>query len=160
MSSRLSDYIEEFLRDCLRENDGTYEFNRNMMASSMNCVPSQISYVLATRFTNDNGYIVTSRRGGKGSIEIRQIFTSEDDDGSLLKHVIQNLPEQLSEHESLLCLDNLRMLQLVDEAQINLIKSAVTASALQRVPSELRKSVRADIVRSVLLEILYQLGDF
>lgn len=159
MSSRLSDYIEEFIRESLRENDGIYEFNRNLMASYMNCVPSQISYVLATRFTNDNGYLVTSRRGGKGSIEIRQIFT-EDAEESLIEHIIKNLPEQMSEHECQVCLDNLLMLQLLDQARVNLIKTAVSATALQRVDNSLKKYVRADIVKNILLEVAYQLGDF
>ncbi|HEY5465485.1 MAG TPA: CtsR family transcriptional regulator, partial [Clostridia bacterium] len=66
--ARLSDLIEETIKHMIEQNDGTVEITRSRLAELVNCVPSQITYVLSTRFTNGQGYLVESRRGGGGWI--------------------------------------------------------------------------------------------
>ena len=67
----ISDLIANFLQDCLDESgDGVLEIQRGELAQRFNCVPSQINYVMSTRFSPERGYIVESRRGGNGYIQI------------------------------------------------------------------------------------------
>ena len=68
----ISDIIEQFIREALEE-ESSINLQRNELASQFGCVPSQINYVISTRFTNERGYIVESRRGGGGGITIRKI---------------------------------------------------------------------------------------
>ena len=77
--ARLSDIIENFIKDMLSENGGEQLLiQRNELADQFRCAPSQINYVLTTRFTYDKGYIIESRRGGGGCIVIKQL----DDKGT------------------------------------------------------------------------------
>ncbi len=150
MVMRLSDYIEDFIRESLKENNGIFEFNRNSMASDMNCVPSQISYVVATRFNNDNGYLVTSRRGGKGSIEIRQLFTGDDEQLNMMEHLLNNVPNAMSEHDLAVYLDNLLTLDLITDREKAICLALMSDNSLTRVPIEERKEMRAEMVTNLL----------
>lgn len=150
MVMRLSDYIEEFIRESLKENNGIFEFNRNSMANDMNCVPSQISYVVATRFNNDNGYLVTSRRGGKGSIEIRQLFTGENEQLNLIEHLLDNVPNALSEHDLAVYLDNLLTWELISEREKAIALSLMSDNSMLNVPIEERKEMRANMLTNLL----------
>ena len=67
---RLSDSIEQFIKDLLNEEATEVELKRNELAEYFGCAPSQINYVLATRFSPDHGYLTESRRGGGGYIRI------------------------------------------------------------------------------------------
>ena len=72
--ARLSDVIENFIKDMLVENGGEeILIQRNELADQFRCAPSQINYVLTTRFTYDKGYVIESRRGGGGYIIIKQL---------------------------------------------------------------------------------------
>ena len=71
--ARLSDMIEDILKQMIEQNDGYVEITRSELADQVNCVPSQVTYVLATRFTNNHGYLVESRRGGGGWIWISRV---------------------------------------------------------------------------------------
>ena len=64
---KLSNIIEDFINEMLREaNGGEIELKRNALAEKFSCVPSQINYVITTRFSPERGYLVESRRGGGG----------------------------------------------------------------------------------------------
>ena len=73
---RLSDTIEHFIKELMTQEEPEVELRRNELAEYFSCAPSQINYVLATRFTPDNGYIIESRRGGGGYIRIVRIVRS------------------------------------------------------------------------------------
>ena len=64
---RISDIVARYIIDMLEENNGDAEIRRNELAETLGCVPSQINYVITSRFTPEHGYIVESRRGGGGS---------------------------------------------------------------------------------------------
>ena len=66
--AKISDMIEDLINQMIQDNSGSVEISRNELAEQLNCVPSQITYVISTRFTNGQGYVVESRRGGGGSI--------------------------------------------------------------------------------------------
>ena len=59
---RLSDLIEQYIKELMSENNDFTEFGRNELAQHFNCVPSQINYVITTRFSPERGYYVESRR--------------------------------------------------------------------------------------------------
>ena len=70
----ISDLIASFLQDSLdTAEDGVLEVQRSELAQRFNCVPSQINYVMSTRFSPERGYIVESRRGGNGYIRITRV---------------------------------------------------------------------------------------
>lgn len=64
---RMSDMIEEFIKELFNEDDEYIEIQRNDLAEHFNCVPSQINYVISTRFKPSQGYYVESKRGGRRS---------------------------------------------------------------------------------------------
>ena len=77
--ARLSDMIEEFIKALLEESNGQLELQRNELADYFECAPSQINYVLATRFSLDRGYYIESRRGGGGYIRIIRLDMDNND---------------------------------------------------------------------------------
>ncbi len=75
----ISDRIEAFICELMKEDDGWVELGRNELAGIFNCVPSQINYVMRTRFTPERGYMIESRRGGGGYLKIRRIALDLED---------------------------------------------------------------------------------
>lgn len=75
----ISDRIEAFICQLIKDDDGWVELGRNELAGIFNCVPSQINYVMRTRFTPERGYIIESRRGGGGYIKIRRVSVDAED---------------------------------------------------------------------------------
>ena len=89
----ISDLIASFLQESLEETDGgVLEVQRNDLAQRFNCVPSQINYVMSTRFSPERGYIVESRRGGNGYIRITRVRVDRQ---TLLMHVINSIGDRL-----------------------------------------------------------------
>ena len=86
----VSDIIERFLLDTLGD-ELSVKFNRNELAAYFSVAPSQINYVLSTRFTPERGYITESRRGGGGSITL--IRVSENVDDVLLRYIDETLSD-------------------------------------------------------------------
>ena len=128
----ISDLIASFLQDSLdTAENGVLEVQRSELAQRFNCVPSQINYVMSTRFSPERGYIVESRRGGNGYIRITRV---QVDRQTLMMHVINSLGSSTLER---------------DMGQT--ILTAVGDKALSRVPRESRDAVRADILRQVLI---------
>ena len=86
---RLSDLISQTILEMLNASEqGQAEIKRNELANDLGCVPSQINYVIQTRFTTERGYIVESRRGGGGHIRITRIAMERND---TIRHVINNI---------------------------------------------------------------------
>ena len=88
----ISDVIASFIQSALDETDGVVELQRSDLAQRFNCVPSQINYVMSTRFSPEHGYIVESRRGGNGYIRITRVRA---DRKTLLMHVINSIGDEL-----------------------------------------------------------------
>ena len=72
---RMSDIIEEFIKEMMKDDGDYVEIQRNELAEHFNVVPSQINYVIATRFRPAQGYYVESKRGGGGHIKIKLLLT-------------------------------------------------------------------------------------
>ena len=101
----ISDLIASFLQESLEETDGgVLEVQRNDLAQRFNCVPSQINYVMSTRFSPERGYIVESRRGGNGYIRITRVRVDRQ---TLLMQVINTLGSQVDLASARAILNNL-----------------------------------------------------
>ena len=70
---RMSDLVAQYILEMLEQQNGSAEIQRNELAGNLGCVPSQINYVITSRFTPEQGYMVESRRGGGGYIRISRV---------------------------------------------------------------------------------------
>lgn len=145
----ISDLIASFLQECLEETgDGVLEVQRSDLAQRFNCVPSQINYVMSTRFSPERGYIVESRRGGNGYIRITRVQVDRE---TLLMHVINSLGSQVDLPSARAILSNLTEAGALEEGLGRTLLAAVGDKALAAVPRDLRDQVRADILKNVLI---------
>lgn len=87
-----SDRIARFILDALESADGTAELQRSSLADRFGCVPSQINYVIATRFSPERGYMVESRRGGGGYIRITRV---QPDASQFIMHTVNAVGREL-----------------------------------------------------------------
>ena len=141
----ISDLIASFLQESLEETDGgVLEVQRNDLAQRFNCVPSQINYVMSP----ERGYIVESRRGGNGYIRITRVRVDRQ---TLLMQVINTLGSQVDLASARAILNNLVQAGALEENAGRSILAAVGDKALAAVPRESRDTVRADIMKQVLI---------
>ena len=145
----ISDLIAGFLQECLDETgDGVLEVQRGELAQRFNCVPSQINYVMSTRFSPERGYIVESRRGGNGYIRITRVRVDRE---TLLMHVINSLGDQVDLPSARAILGNLAEAGALPGDLARTLLAAVGDKALGAVPRDLRDQVRADVLKNVLI---------
>lgn len=145
----ISDLIASFLQDSLdTAENGVLEVQRSDLAQRFNCVPSQINYVMSTRFSPERGYIVESRRGGNGYIRITRVRVDRE---TLLMHVINSLGGSVDLSSARAILSNLVQSGAMDRALGQTVLTAVGDKALGQVPREKRDAVRADILKQVLI---------
>lgn len=149
---RLSDLIAEEINRLLDEStDNTAEIQRNDFAMKVGCVPSQINYVLSSRFIPEQGYIVESRRGGGGYIKITRVRL---DKSSALMHLVNTLGPDLDDATARIILDNCHRSGLIDEKVAKLMYSAISSSVMRGVPVILRDELRAVILKNMILSLV------
>ena len=145
----ISDLIASYLQESLEEaENGVLEVQRSDLAQRFNCVPSQINYVMSTRFSPERGYIVESRRGGNGYIRITRV---QIDHQTLLMHVINSLGDEVDLPSARAILSNLVQSGALEENMGRALLAAVGDKALAAVPKEKRDCVRAAILKQVLI---------
>ena len=145
----ISDLIASFLQESLDEaENGVLEVQRSDLAQRFNCVPSQINYVMSTRFSPERGYIVESRRGGNGYIRITRV---QVDRQTLLMHVINSLGDRVDLPSARAILSNLVQSGALEEGVAKALYTAMGERSLAAVPRERRAAVRADMMKQVLL---------
>jgi len=149
---RLSDSIEHFIKDLLNEESTEVELKRNELAEYFGCAPSQINYVLATRFSPDHGYLTESRRGGGGYIRIVRVVQTGSQ--RLMYLVNDRIGDSLEEDECLRLISQLKEQGIVSEDEAALMVSAVSARALAvPVPDALKNAMRAKMMKSMLMTV-------
>ena len=145
----ISDLIAGFLQESLEAaEDGVVEIQRSDLAQRFNCVPSQINYVMTTRFSPERGYIVESRRGGNGYIRITRVRVDRQ---TLLMHVINSLGVQVDLPSARAILSNLVQSGALEERLAQALLAAIDDKALRTVPRQVRDVLRADIMKQVLV---------
>jgi len=148
---RLSNIIEEFIKELLEEaEDGIVEIQRNELADYFDCAPSQINYVLTTRFTPYMGYYVESRRGGGGYIRIVKVGIDDDDDINDL--IINTIGDSITKTKAYSIINSLMEEGVITEREGNLMKVAVGDRALSSATD--RNILRANILKNMLLILL------
>ena len=147
--AQLSDAIEHFIKE-LMEEDKQIEVKRNELAQHFGCAPSQINYVLATRFSVDHGYIIESRRGGGGYVRIVRMTQGANDNmlETLLKRVGTSIDEE-SANAIIACLHERK---LITRREALLMRSAVAKNALQ-LPVSAKDVLRASVLRNLLAQV-------
>ncbi|MBQ3413796.1 MAG: CtsR family transcriptional regulator [Clostridia bacterium] len=145
---RMSDLIEEFIKDLFDENE-LIEIQRNDLAEHFHCVPSQINYVIQTRFKPSQGYYVESKRGGGGSIKIKKINTTKSD---YIMHIINNIESSISSNEVDILISDFLSYGLVDTKEAKLLKVATSDNVLQ-LGKDVKDEVRARILKNMLLNL-------
>ena len=145
---RLSDQIANQILAMLEAAQGVAEIQRNELAGSIGCVPSQINYVLTSRFTPEQGYIVESRRGGGGYIRITRMRLSKSD---MIMHIVNSVGDSLDAATARAMTGNLLQNGMLDTASANLIQAACSEHTLAAVPKEIRDTVRATVYKNMLL---------
>lgn len=149
LSGRIEDFLLELMQDCV---DGRIEIGRNELAEKFDCAPSQINYVLSTRFTPYNGYYIESRRGGSGYIRIVRLSV---EDGCLVQKIINDPGlDSLTSDRCKNLLKGLYDRELINEKEYRLMKMATDESALKDLSLDKRKEVRASILKNMLLVLL------
>ncbi len=146
----ISDVIADFINDLLSE-DSTAEVQRAELASRFNCVPSQINYVISTRFSPERGYVVESRRGGGGYIRIRRVQT---DPKLLIMHTVNAIGEGVDVNTAAALLGNCVAAGVLEEGAARLMMSALSDRALRQVLPEGRDLVRASVLKQMLLSTM------
>ena len=148
---RLSDSIEQFIKTMLAQEEQQVELKRNELAEYFGCAPSQINYVLATRFTPDHGYIIESRRGGGGYI---RIFRMQQDTGKQLVYLLnERIGDSISALSANHLIQQLQEREIVTANEAALMMAAVSAQSLSLpLPEALKDALRAKILKSMLME--------
>ena len=124
---RLSDSIETFIKTLLAEDEPEVELKRNELAEYFGCAPSQINYVLATRFSPDHGYLIESRRGGGGYIRIVRIVQSGAQ--QLMYLINERIGDAIGEEEASRLVQQLTEQKLVTAQEAALMRAAMSAQA-------------------------------
>lgn len=148
----ISNMIERYLKKMLAENrEGYIEIQRNLLAESFSCAPSQINYVLSTRFTLESGFVIESRRGGRGYVRISKIPLH--DKFSILAQICSLIGASISEQGARGIVKRLEEDSLVSRREVALILAAVSRNVL-RVALPARDQLRANILKAMLVAIL------
>lgn len=150
MSNNLSDIIEGFIKELLEANNQrAVEIQRNILAQQFDCSPSQINYVLTTRFGNDRGYVVESRRGGGGYIRIFRVRSSTE--GEPEKILNESIGDSITYNKAFGLLRTLAEREVISGRELKIMQRVLSDRALSNVEYEYRNKLRADLLKEMIL---------
>ena len=147
---QLSNYIELVINALLEDEAGIAEIKRNELAQKIGCVPSQINYVIQTRFTRERGYLVESRRGGGGFIRITKVKMSGSE---YLMHVINSIGNIIDYPTARAIVINISGYGLITERETEIILSALSLSSLS-MPDNEKNEVRSAVMKNILIKLI------
>ncbi|WP_352419799.1 CtsR family transcriptional regulator [Proteiniborus sp.] len=150
--SKLSNIIEDFIKKLLEDtNNGVIEIQRNELAQYFDCAPSQINYVLTTRFSSDKGYYIESRRGGGGYIKIVKVNINRD---KYIQNLILNIiGDSITKSKAYGIIESFLEEDIITEREHNIMKVVLGDRTLDNVNCD-KNVVRADILKNILLVLL------
>lgn len=146
---KISDLIEEYIKEIITENE-VAELNRNVLADKFNCVPSQINYVISTRFIPELGFYVESRRGGGGYIKISRVDSTKEE---YISNITEKIGSKLSQSVIDIYLDDFIRYNLLDKDTALFLRVALSDKSLAKVEKIRRDEVRADIFKNVIVNM-------
>ena len=147
-----SDLIARFILSAIEDSaNGFAELRRSALAEQFDCVPSQINYVISTRFSPERGYVVESRRGGGGYIRITRVRQSPRE---MVMHTVNSVGGSLDFQTASAFVSNLYESGLIDQRTARLMLAGVSDRALRPVAPEGRDAVRASIFKQMLVNLI------
>lgn len=147
----VSNTIERFIKKLLEESNGIVEIQRNELAIYFDCAPSQINYVLTTRFTPYKGYYVESKRGGGGYIKIIKVSINEYEDINNI--IVNTIGDSITKNKAYHIIEGLREEKIISVREEEIIKASITERSLNCDPN-FRNQLRADILKNILLVLV------
>lgn len=151
----ISDIIEHYLKNILTNSkEDLIEIKRSEIAKRFQCVPSQINYVISTRFTLEKGYIVESKRGGGGFIRI--IKVQANDDAALFEQMIDLIGERISQSNGEIIITRLYEEEAITKREAKLMISVMERSLFQTNNPALRDQIRAQLLKAMLRTLKYK----
>lgn len=151
--SNITDVIERYLKEILQaQGKNMIEIKRNEIADQFQCVPSQINYVINTRFTIERGYIIESKRGGGGYIRIHRI--EHQDESALIDDLITMINPKVEQQAAVDVLERLLEKGVITEREERIILSAIDRNTLA-FSLPLRDEVRARVLTAMLTTLKY-----
>ncbi len=150
--ANISDIIEQFILKTMGD-DESVDISRNELATFFSCAPSQINYVLETRFTVDKGFVKESRRGGGGYIKISKINLDNDEYVSNL--ILESVGDELSQKRLSQILEKLRNEKIITDKEKDIIFSALSDLSLA-MPFTIKDNIRAKAFKNVLTTLMKQ----
>ncbi len=149
---RMSDLItKEIIRMLNESSENVAEIQRNEFAGLIGCAPSQINYVLSSRFTPEHGYIIESRRGGGGYIRIKRVVLNQT---SAFMHIINSIGIRIDSMTTRIVIENCLEAGLISRDTAKLIAAAVGESVMQNIPPQYKDVLRAAILKQMLLTLI------
>jgi transcriptional regulator of stress and heat shock response len=153
--SKISDIIEIFIKELLDESgDMEIEIQRNELANYFKCAPSQINYVLTTRFSIDKGYLIESRRGGGGYIKIGQMNV---DKNTYTKILLEEIGNSISKMKAASIIDMLKEKKHITDRESMIMTAAISDRSINT-PINIKDQVRANILKSMIITIFNYTG--
>ncbi len=146
---KMSDIITQAIIRLLDESEGgSTEIQRNEFAEAMGCVPSQINYVLSSRFTPEQGYTIESYRGGGGYIRISRVKINQS---AAIMHIVNSIGSSIDQMAARIVIENCLRASLITEEAATILMAAISNGVMASVPIDYRDRVRAAIIKQVLL---------
>lgn len=149
----ISDIIERYLKSILADSEEV-EIRRSEIANQFDVVPSQINYVIKTRFTIQNGYVVESKRGGGGYIRIEKVNLLEDID--VLDSLIEVIGDSINARDATSIIGSLYEDDVLNKREMNLVLSAIDKTTLAFGDRDIENKIRARILIGILNHLRYE----
>lgn len=144
---KMSDAIANMILDMFDDNTSTVYIQRNELANKIGCVPSQINYVITSRFTPEAGYRIESRRGGGGYI----LITRAGNSMSALLSLINAIGDSIDERSAKANLLNCNYQNMIDDKSTKMMVSAIAENNYKGIPKEYINLIRARQLKQMLL---------
>ncbi len=148
----ISDIIaNEIIKMIDDSTDNSTELRRNDFAKQLGCSPSQINYVISTRFTPEHGYVITSRRGGGGFLKISRVTIGRL---SRLMHIVNTIGDSIDELSMRVLIDNCVHSAVISDENAKIIMAAVSPAVMRQIPPQFRDTIRASILKQTFLSLI------
>ncbi len=148
--AKMSDLIEVFIKELLEDSVGDpVEIQRNELAGYFKCAPSQINYVLTTRFSMEKGYLIESQRGGGGSIKIIRLEMTRD---NFITNILKEIGDSITKLKADQITELIYEREMITSREARLIKAATADRSISG-PVNLKNDIRASLLKGMLLSV-------
>lgn len=146
----ITDIITKTLLNLLSEQEGEIQIGRNELANAIGCVPSQINYVITSRFTKEQGYIVESRRGGGGYIKIVKVDNTKS---QLILHIINSMGDEIDENTARIIIESLCLDSRIEKNIARIMLSVISDDNFKGLNPSEKRMLRANLFKSMLINL-------